>query len=291
MRFGISIYCISRKIVSGEITPVQAYEKLCDYGAEAVELVPFGFNIAEDEKLIEDFKEAAERRHVPFTNYSLNGNFLGLTEEEFEAEINRAKKHMDAAAKLGAESQGNAGISFSIKGEQALATRDGVKYGQCRGIAAERRGVIAVLPIQRIGGLGGQQAGENLPCGGKRASVLLTEGKVGLGHDLLCLAIVASCPGHIQQEGGTCVVGLLLQGKGPLAEKGGIKARCLVLHDHRVVFSVTDVEGRGRGGVVIAEPLAALGQHGHVGLDARLLQQAADGFGQGIVICMTVSDE
>ena len=53
MRFGISIYCISRKIVSGEITPVEAYNKLCDYGAEAVELVHFGFNIAENEEQVQ----------------------------------------------------------------------------------------------------------------------------------------------------------------------------------------------------------------------------------------------
>jgi sugar phosphate isomerase/epimerase len=101
IRFGISIYCISRKIVSGEITPVEAYNKLCDYGAEAVELVPFGFNIANDPGLVDEFLAAYEKRGVPFTNYSLNGNFLGLTEEEFCAEIARAKTHMDAAAKLG----------------------------------------------------------------------------------------------------------------------------------------------------------------------------------------------
>ena len=99
-KFGISIYCISRKIVSGEITPVEAYHKLCQYGAEAVELVPFGFNIAEDPQLIEQFQQAFAQTGVPFTNYSLNGNFLGLTEEEFQAELTRAKRHMDAAAQL-----------------------------------------------------------------------------------------------------------------------------------------------------------------------------------------------
>ena len=85
-KFGMSIYCISRKIVSGEITTVEAYLKLCEYGAEAVELVPFGFNIAQDPELIEKFKEAYAKTGVPFTNYSLNGNFLGLTSEEFDAE-------------------------------------------------------------------------------------------------------------------------------------------------------------------------------------------------------------
>ncbi|MBO5778342.1 MAG: sugar phosphate isomerase/epimerase [Clostridia bacterium] len=100
-KFGISIYCISRKIVKGEITPVEAYHKLCEYGAEAVELVPFGFNIATNPELIEQFKEAYAQTGVPFTNYSLNGNFLGLTCCEFKGEIARAKQHIDAASKLG----------------------------------------------------------------------------------------------------------------------------------------------------------------------------------------------
>ena len=99
-KFGISIYCISRKICSGEITPIDAYNKLCDWGAEGVELVPFGFNIAEQPELIDQFKAAVAERGVPITNYSLNGNFLLITDEQFDAEIARAKRHIDAAAKL-----------------------------------------------------------------------------------------------------------------------------------------------------------------------------------------------
>ena len=44
VKFGISIYGISRKIVSGEMTAIEAFDRICQMGAEVVELVPFGFN-------------------------------------------------------------------------------------------------------------------------------------------------------------------------------------------------------------------------------------------------------
>ncbi len=45
--FGISIYGVSRKIRTGELSPIRAYERLCEMGAEVVELVPFGFNLVQ----------------------------------------------------------------------------------------------------------------------------------------------------------------------------------------------------------------------------------------------------
>ena len=36
-RFGISIYGVSRKIRTGELTPISAFERICDMGAECVE--------------------------------------------------------------------------------------------------------------------------------------------------------------------------------------------------------------------------------------------------------------
>ena len=60
-RFGISIYGVSRKIRTGELTPIAAFERICEMGAEVVELVPFGFNLVETPELKKDFKEASDR--------------------------------------------------------------------------------------------------------------------------------------------------------------------------------------------------------------------------------------
>ncbi len=99
-RFGISIYGVSRKIRTGELTPIRAYERLCEMGAEAVELVPFGFNLVETPALRKDFREAVQRCGVPLGNYSLNANFLMLTKEQYNAEMSRVKTHMDMVADM-----------------------------------------------------------------------------------------------------------------------------------------------------------------------------------------------
>jgi sugar phosphate isomerase/epimerase len=102
IKFGASIYSVSRLITGGEITPEQGVEWLCEQGAEAVEIVPFGFDPLADEGLAGRLAEAAAKRGVPLANYSLNANFLRLTEEELRNEIGRVKKHIDVAEALGA---------------------------------------------------------------------------------------------------------------------------------------------------------------------------------------------
>lgn len=99
-RLGISIYGVSRKIRTGELTPIAAYERICDMGAETVELVPFGFNLVETPALRGDFKAAAARTGVPIGNYSLNANFLLLTPEQYAAEMARVKTHIDMASDM-----------------------------------------------------------------------------------------------------------------------------------------------------------------------------------------------
>lgn len=99
-RFGISIYGVSRKIRTGELTPIAAFDKICDMGAEVVELVPFGFNLVETPELKKDFREASKRRGVPIGNYSLNANFLMLSDEAYKKEIARVKSHIDMVSDM-----------------------------------------------------------------------------------------------------------------------------------------------------------------------------------------------
>ena len=99
-RFEICIYGVSRKIRSGELTPIAAFNKICDMGAEVVELVPFRFNLVTTPELKGEFKAASASRGVPIGNYSLNANFLMLTEERYEAEIDRVKSHIDIVSDM-----------------------------------------------------------------------------------------------------------------------------------------------------------------------------------------------
>jgi len=99
-KFGASLYCISRKIVSGEITPEQGVEWLAEHGAQVIEIVPFGFDPLADKGVAARMKGAADKHGVPISNYSLNANFLQLTTAEWEAEIERVKAHIDVAHEM-----------------------------------------------------------------------------------------------------------------------------------------------------------------------------------------------
>ena len=99
-RLGISIYGVSRKIRKGELTPIEAFNKICDMGAEVVELVPFGFNLVETPELRPEFKKASAQREVPIGNYSLNANFLMLTDEQYKNELARVKTHIDMVSDM-----------------------------------------------------------------------------------------------------------------------------------------------------------------------------------------------
>ena len=118
MKFGISVYSISRKITSGEITPQKAVRWLAgEAGAEAIEIVPFGIDMENNAHLAKELKKIAEECGSSIDNYSLNANFLQLAQNEYSTEIERVKRHIDAAAKLGAETMRIDASSYRRKPE------------------------------------------------------------------------------------------------------------------------------------------------------------------------------
>ena len=101
MKLGISIYSISRKIMSGELSPGKAVEWLADTGAEIIEIVPFGIDIVENKNLAAELKKTAVNNGSLIANYSLNANFLMLNNSnDYNLEIERVKTHIAAAAEL-----------------------------------------------------------------------------------------------------------------------------------------------------------------------------------------------
>ncbi|MCL1833398.1 MAG: sugar phosphate isomerase/epimerase [Leptospirales bacterium] len=103
MKLGISVYSISRKILSGEITPQRAVEWLAkEAGAEVIEITPFGIDIIYQETLAGELKKIAEDNGSIINNYSLNANFLQVTNSGHNSEFERVKLHIDGAARLGA---------------------------------------------------------------------------------------------------------------------------------------------------------------------------------------------
>lgn len=62
--------------------------------------MPFGIDFINEPELIDQCLDTAERVGVKIDNFSLNANFLQLTEDEYEAEVKRVKEYIDVVAKL-----------------------------------------------------------------------------------------------------------------------------------------------------------------------------------------------
>jgi len=99
-KFGASIYSISRKIMAGAMTPEEGVRWLGENGAEVIELTPFGIDMIGEPALVDRLLVAAEEVGVPITNYSLNANFLQISEDKYAEEVERLKAHIDIAAQL-----------------------------------------------------------------------------------------------------------------------------------------------------------------------------------------------
>lgn len=97
-KFGVSIYSISRKFTSGELTPEQGVEWLCQNGTEVIEIVPIGFDFLDDRSLASRMKAVADKHNVPISNYSIGANFLATNRAE---QIASVKAHLEIAKELG----------------------------------------------------------------------------------------------------------------------------------------------------------------------------------------------
>lgn len=99
-KFGVSIYSITQKIQSKEWSPAEGIKWLAAQGAETIELVPFGIDFINEPEIIDSCLEAASEAAVTVDNFSLNANFLQLSEDDYNEEITRVKKFIDVSGKL-----------------------------------------------------------------------------------------------------------------------------------------------------------------------------------------------
>ena len=103
MKLGLSTYSLVNVIKSGEMTVLQAIEWIAENGGEHVEIVPFAFSLAENDKLINDIRKKVKEVGIEISNYAVLADLLKETEEEYEKEIARLKAEVDIAAKLGVQ--------------------------------------------------------------------------------------------------------------------------------------------------------------------------------------------
>ncbi|MFC5653313.1 sugar phosphate isomerase/epimerase family protein [Paenibacillus solisilvae] len=101
MKVGLSTYSLSRAVKSGEMDVLQAIEWIAANGGEHVEISPFGFNLEETPELADAIVQKAKEVGIEVSNYCISANFIKPSTAEYEAEIERVKRHVDIANRLG----------------------------------------------------------------------------------------------------------------------------------------------------------------------------------------------
>ncbi|WP_026677391.1 sugar phosphate isomerase/epimerase family protein [Fictibacillus gelatini] len=101
MKIGLSSYSLFSALKSGEMTIVEAIQWTRDHGGEHIEIVPLGFNFDENPRLVETIVQKAEEAGIDISNYAIGANFISDDDKSYEAEIERVKKEVEIANRLG----------------------------------------------------------------------------------------------------------------------------------------------------------------------------------------------
>ncbi|WP_028553038.1 sugar phosphate isomerase/epimerase family protein [Paenibacillus sp. UNC451MF] len=101
MKLGLSSYSLVRAIRSQELDILGAIDWIAENGGEHVEIVPIGFNLTENPELIDAIRNKAAAVGIDVSNYAIGANFITETEKQYENEIERVKREVDIAHRLG----------------------------------------------------------------------------------------------------------------------------------------------------------------------------------------------
>lgn len=106
MKLGMSCYCLDPAMAAGRMTIDDVIDYAVAHGCEHIEFVPFhlAFVTPEQEldlELIEHVRKKCESVGIEISTYSVNADLLKTDPAEEAKEIERVKRHIDAAQKLG----------------------------------------------------------------------------------------------------------------------------------------------------------------------------------------------
>lgn len=107
MKLGISSYCLSPYMATGQMTIFDVIDWAKDHGCEHIEFVPFYLPFVDEAnkclntELIDQVREHCKKVDLEISTYSVNADLLMTDPEARRAEIERVKLHIDAAARLG----------------------------------------------------------------------------------------------------------------------------------------------------------------------------------------------
>ncbi|WP_339190312.1 sugar phosphate isomerase/epimerase [Paenibacillus sp. FSL R5-0490] len=102
MKVGLSTYSLQQALDRKELTVPDAIRWIADQGGEHVEIVPMGFSLIDNPKLIDEIKAVAKEVGIDISNYAIGANFAVQEDAEaLEQEIQNVMRHVDVADALG----------------------------------------------------------------------------------------------------------------------------------------------------------------------------------------------
>ena len=107
MKFGMSAYCLTPAMEQGRMSVYDVIDFAKAHGCEHIEFVPFSLPFVDpqssklNESLIDSVREKCESIGIEISTYSVNADLLKPDENDRRREIERVKRHIDAAAQLG----------------------------------------------------------------------------------------------------------------------------------------------------------------------------------------------
>lgn len=117
MKIGLSSYSLLDAIKNESMTILDVVQWVADNGGEHLELVPYGYSVVDNYDLADAIKEKADEVGIFLSGYSMPANFVQGTEEEFQDEVERIKKHVDVVNRMGIKLLRHDVTEFSLTGE------------------------------------------------------------------------------------------------------------------------------------------------------------------------------
>ena len=100
MKIGLSSYSLSRAIKAGEMDIFGAMDFVKEHNGEHIEIVPGSFGEM-SVTLAEQIAQKAKNIQLDLSSYTIGANFIKETPEAVQAEVERIKKEVEIAARLG----------------------------------------------------------------------------------------------------------------------------------------------------------------------------------------------
>jgi len=101
MKVGLSTYSLNNAREAGEMSVLDIVQWVADNGGEHIEIATYGLPLIDDLPLADAFKAKAASLGIELSNYCTEADLIQETEEAFEAEIARIKRHIDFVHDMG----------------------------------------------------------------------------------------------------------------------------------------------------------------------------------------------